>query len=282
MTKLRVGCLQLNLEKSENFELVREKVLSFKGDACDLIVLSELCVGGPGSENSQHYLGAYEERLSVLAKELDVWLIPGTFYEKIGEQIFNIAPVLNPDGEIVQKCKKNFPWLPYEKGVAPSNEECVINIDETTKIGVHICYDLWFPETSRALALNGAEVIINPTLTPTKDRDIEKVMVQATAAQQQLFYVDINGAGEQGCGKSIVCNPDGEIMHESNGDEDRFVIELDLKHVRDTRKNGIYGLGQPLKSFRDHPDFNKMYEKKDNQFLESLGPLAKTKDKNED
>ena len=71
-------------------------------------------------------------------------------------------------------------------------------------------------------------------------------------------------------------------MHESNGDEDRFVIELDLKHVRDTRKNGIYGLGQPLKSFRDHPDFNKMYEKKDNQFLESLGPLAKTKDKNED
>ena len=172
--------------------------------------------------------------------------------------------------------------MPYEKGVALSNEECVINIDETTKIGVHICYDLWFPETSRALALNGAEVIINPTLTPTKDRDIEKVMVQATAAQQQLFYVDINGAGEPGCGKSIVCNPDGEIMHESNGDEDRFVIELDLKHVRDTRKNGIYGLGQPLKSFRDHPDFNKMYEKKDNQFLESLGPLAKTKDKNED
>ena len=66
MTKLRVGCLQLNLEKSENFELVREKVLSFKGDACDLIVLSELCVGGPGSENSQHYLGAYEERLSLI------------------------------------------------------------------------------------------------------------------------------------------------------------------------------------------------------------------------
>ena len=52
MTKLRVGCLQLNLEKSENFELVREKVLSFKGDACDLIVLSELCVGGTGSELS--------------------------------------------------------------------------------------------------------------------------------------------------------------------------------------------------------------------------------------
>ena len=72
MTKLKVGCLQLNLEKSENFELVREKILGFKEETCDLIVLSELCVGGPGPENSQHYLGAYEERLSVLAKELDV------------------------------------------------------------------------------------------------------------------------------------------------------------------------------------------------------------------
>ena len=281
MTKLKVGCLQLNLEKSENFELVREKILGFKEETCDLIVLSELCVGGPGSENSQHYLSVYEESLSVLAKELDVWLIPGTFYEKVGDQIFNTAPVFNPDGEIVQRCKKNFPWLPYEKGVALSSEECVVNINETTKIGVHICYDLWFPETSRALALNGAEIIINPTLTPTKDRDIEKVMVQATAAQQQLFYVDVNGAGKQGCGKSIVCNPDGEIMYESNGGEDKFVIELDLKHVRDARKNGIYGLGQPLKSFRDHLDFNKMYEKKDNDFLDSLGPLTETKNKNE-
>ncbi len=281
MTKLKVGCLQLNLEKSENFELVREKILGFKEETCDLIVLSELCVGGPGSENSQHYLGVYEESFSVLAKELSVWLIPGTFYEKVGDQIFNTAPVFNPDGEIVQRCKKNFPWLPYEKGVALSSEECVVNINETTKIGVHICYDLWFPETSRALALNGAEIIINPTLTPTKDRDIEKVMVQATAAQQQLFYVDVNGAGKQGCGKSIVCNPDGEIMHESNGGEDKFVIELDLKHVRDARKNGIYGLGQPLKSFRDHLDFNKMYEKKDNDFLDSLGPLTETKNKNE-
>ena len=281
MTKLKVGCLQLNLEKSENFELVREKILGFKEETCDLIVLSELCVGGPGSENSQHYLSVYEESFSVLAKELDVWLIPGTFYEKVGDQIFNTAPVFNPDGEIVQRCKKNFPWLPYEKGVALSSEECVVNINETTKIGVHICYDLWFPETSRALALNGAEIIINPTLTPTKDRDIEKVMVQATAAQQQLFYVDVNGAGKQGCGKSIVCNPDGEIMHESNGSEDKFVIELDLKHVRDARKNGIYGLGQPLKSFRDHLDFNKMYEKKDNDFLDSLGPLTETKNKNE-
>ena len=193
-----------------------------------------------------------------------------------------IRDSFNPDGAIVQKCRKNFPWLPYEKGVASSDDICIFSIDKTTKVGVHICYDLWFPETSRALALNGAEIIINPTLTPTKDRDIEQVMVQATAAQQQLFYVDINGAGEQACGKSIVCNPDGEIMHKSDDGEDRFIVELDLNHVRESRKHGIYGLGQPLKSFRDHKDFNKMYNKKNQKFLDSLGPLVEIKSKNED
>ena len=183
MTKVKIGCLQLQLMKSDNFELVKEKIQSFKKDNCDIIVLSELCVGGPGASNKKYYLDNYQDKFSAIAKELDTWLVPGTFYEQTKDQVFNVAPVFNPDGVIVQKCRKNFPWLPYEKGVASSDDICVFSIDKTTKVGVHICYDLWFPETSRALALNGAEIIINPTLTPTKDRDIEQVMVQATAAQ---------------------------------------------------------------------------------------------------
>ena len=282
MSILKIGCLQLDLKKHNNFELIKDKILSFKKDSCDIIVLSELCVGGPGSGNPEFYLENYENRFATLAKELKAWLIPGTFYTKQNNKTFNVAPVFNDKGEVVEKCKKNFPWLPYEKGVDLSNEPCVFTYNETIKIGVHICYDLWFPETSRALALKGAEVIINPTLTPTKDRDIEQVMVQATAAQQQLFYVDINGSGEQACGKSIVCNPDGEIMHNSDIGEDKFVVELDLNHVRDSRKNGIYGLGQPLKSFRDHEHFIKMYVEKDEGFLESLGPLVAKKEKNEE
>jgi hypothetical protein len=51
--------------------------------------------------------------------------------------------------------------------------------------------------------------------------------------------------------------------------------------VRDSRKNGIYGLGQPLKSFRDHKHFNKMYLEKDVEFLESLGPLIAKNEQNE-
>ena len=92
-----------------------------------------MCVGGPGASNKKYYLDNYQDKFSAIAKELDVWLMPGTFYEQIKDQVFNVAPVFNPDGIIVQKCRKNFPWLPYEKGVASSNDICVFSIDETTK-----------------------------------------------------------------------------------------------------------------------------------------------------
>ena len=87
-------------------------------------------------------------------------------------KFFNVAPVINSSGSLVTKAKKIFPWLPYEKGVESGDDVCVFEMPNIGKIGVQICYDLWFPEISRMQALNGAELIINPTLTPTKDREI--------------------------------------------------------------------------------------------------------------
>ena len=277
MRSIRIGCLQLKLKKSNNFEYIKTAIESFKGKGCDLLVLSELAVGGPGALDENFYFQNYEKQFCEIAKDLNLWLIPGTFYEKKGLDVFNIAPIIDRRGSVVSKAKKNFPWLPYEKNVACSETPSVINFENKGKLGVHICYDLWFPESSRAIALAGAELIINPTLTPTKDRDIEKIMVQATAAQQQLFYIDINSTGDQGCGHSIVCNPDGEIMHESTGEEDLFVVDIDLDHAQESRLNGIYGLGQPIKSFRDHSGFNKMYPNKDEEYLKSLGKLEENK-----
>ena len=142
---------------------------------------------------------------------------------------------------------------------------------------MHICYDLWFPETSRALAMAGAELIINPTLTPTQDREIETVMVRATAAQQQCYYVDVNSVGEQGCGQSIACDPEGNVLHASDDQEDIFTVEVDFDFVRNSRKNGIMGLGQNLKSYRDNPFSSMIKEKRNNNYLESLGELTQLK-----
>lgn len=275
MSILKVGCLQLNLQKTDNLDYVVHAIKNFYNDnsSIDLIVISELAVGGAGAKNTNHSLEIHLDTFSNLAKELGVWLIPGTFYESCNNQIFNTAPVFDTSGNLITKARKLYPWLPYEKDVDEGNDICVFTIPNKGTIGIHICYDLWFPETSRALALGGAELIINPTLTPTKDREIETLMVRTTAAQQQCFYIDVNSCGDQGCGLSIASNPDGDIMHLSSHDEEMFIVDIDFNHSNRSRIQGFMGLGQNLKSYRDKP-FNILNNIDANtNYLDTLGEL---------
>ena len=277
MNKIKLAALQFQLAKTDNLELILSHLKNIPKimDDLDLIILSELAVGGAGAKNCNHPLSKYERIFSEFAKRNSIFLIPGTFYEEDGHKIFNVSPVFNREGEMIAKAKKIYPWLPYEIDVDSSDEICVFNFEDKGNIGIHICYDLWFPETARALAIAGAELIINPTMTPTKDRDIETVMVQATAAQQQCYYVDINGSGEQGVGKSLICDFEGSIIDKADNENKILVAEIDFDKVKEARRKGFMGLGQPLKSFRDSP-FNPVnYMNK--EYLDSLGDLKKDK-----
>ncbi len=274
MPSLNISCFQLSLAETDNLEKATNNINTFfsKNQSTDLIVLSELAITGIKPDRKKS-LDKFLPALKDLAKQYDTWLIPGTFHEFENDVIYNTCPVINNEGELVAKARKLYPWLPYENRITPGNEICTLEYPGAGIIGVHICYDLWFPETSRALAMAGAELIINPTLTPTQDREIETVMVRATAAQQQCYYLDVNSVGEQGCGQSIACDPEGNVLHFSNDQEDIFTVEVDFDFVQNSRKNGIMGLGQNLKSYRDRPFFEINKEKFNTDYLESLGIL---------
>ena len=277
MNKIKLAALQLQLNKTDNLDFLLSKLndLVKSKDDLDIIILSELAVGGAGAKNCNHPLSKYEKIFSEFAKNNSIFLIPGTFYEEDVDKVLNVAPVFNREGNLIAKAKKIYPWLPYELDVDSSDEICVFNFEDKGNIGIHICYDLWFPETARALAIAGAELIINPTMTPTKDRDVETIMVQATAAQQQCYYVDINGSGEQGNGKSLICDYEGSVIDNANNENKILEAEIDFDKVRESRMKGFMGLGQPLKSFRDNP-FNPV-NYMDKEYLDSLGDLKKNK-----
>ena len=274
MKPLSIAAIQLNLARKDNYTLLESKAREavYRFPWLEMLVFSELAVGGAGASNATFFLSEYLDKLKELAKELDVWLIPGSFYEETKGGTFNTTPVIDNKGDLVTKCRKLYPFLPYETGVAAGNEVCVFEIPGSGKVGIHICYDIWFPETSRALALKGAEVILHPSLTDTCDRDVERAMVKATAAQQQCYYIDVNAGGEQGVGLSLIAGPDGEILHDALAGEEFMLVEVDFDRVRRCRKRGLKGLGQPIKSYRDDPK-QHLSEVSDTDYLNKLGDL---------
>ncbi|WP_020532529.1 carbon-nitrogen hydrolase family protein [Flexithrix dorotheae] len=242
----------------------------------EMVVFSELAAYGPLTHHAHSFPNDTEKAFQEMAKKHHIWLIPGSMFEKKDEKIFNTATVINPNGEIVKRYRKMFPFLPYEEGVTGGEEFCIFEVPKAGKFGLSICYDMWFPETSRTLAAMGAEVIIHPTLTGTIDRDIELSIIRATSAINQCYIFDVNGLETGGTGKSLVCGPDGGIIYQADQVEEMIPIEIDFDRVKRSRENGLLRLGQPLKSFRSRADSFPIYQKgADLSYLHSLGPINK-------
>lgn len=241
-----------------------------------MVMFSELCPFGPLTYHAREFPNEIEAEFCELARTHGIWLIPGTMFQKKEDKIYNTASVINPKGEVVGRYNKMFPFYPYEVGVTGGDEFLIFDVPEVGRFGVTICYDMWFPETSRTLAVNGVEVILHPTLTATIDRDIELALVQATAATNQCFIFDINGLGDGGTGRSIICGPDGRVLHQASTGEELIPIEIDIDRVKRSREMGVLRLGQPLKSFRDRNIRFEIYQEGTQlPYLSTLGKLHK-------
>jgi predicted amidohydrolase len=183
-----------------------------------MVLFSELAPLGPRHE-AEPLPGPVETRLCAMAKETGLWLIPGSMFEKVatadGDRVYNTTSVINPQGEVIRRFRKLFPFRPYERDVDSGHEFCVFDVPEVGRFGVSICYDMWFPETTRTLVAMGAEVILHPTMTDTIDRDVELSIARASAVTNQVYFFDVNGVGDGGTGRSIICDPSGYVLHQA-------------------------------------------------------------------
>lgn len=242
----------------------------------EMVLLSELAVCGHHKELAEPLPGPTEEALRDMAARHGVWFIPGSLYERAGEAVYNTAVVIDPSGNVVGRYRKMFPFLPYESGVSAGREPFVFEVPEVGRFGVSICYDIWFPETSRSLVCHGAEVILHPSLTSTIDRDVELAIVRATAATNQCYVIDVNGTRDGGTGRSIFVGPAGDVLHLAGTSPEDIPFEIDLDRVNRSRAVGVRGLGQPLKSFRDRAfDFDIYAPRARCAVLDALGPLQR-------
>ena len=240
-----------------------------------MVLFSELAPYGPLPRYAQPFPNEAEAKFQAMAHQYGVWLLPGSMFEKAEDgRIYNTASVISPTGEVVTRYRKMFPFRPYEAEVAGGSEFCIFDVPEVGRFGLSICYDIWFPETTRQLTSQGVEVLLHPVLTGTVDRDAELAIARATAAQFQCYVIDVNGLGAGGVGRSCVVAPTSHVLHQSAGQEDMFPVEVDFDLVRRQRETGIMGLGQVLKSFRDRESDFPIYDRASgaDSYLQSLGP----------
>lgn len=280
MTPFAIAGVQMHVAAlHDNVEGMRHRldVLMARFPWTQMVLFSELAPYGPLPRFAQPFPNHALDQLCVDAQRHGIWLIPGSMFEKAPDgRIYNTAAVISPQGEVIARYRKMFPFRPYEADVAAGEGFCVFDVPGAGRFGLSICYDIWFPETTRQLTAMGAEVLLHPVLTGTTDRDAELAIARATAAQFQCYVFDVNGLGAGGVGRSLVVDPSATVLHQSAGQEDMFPIEIDFDLVRRQRETGMRGLGQVLKSFRDRPVDFPVYDRASGSdaYLHGLGPLA--------
>ena len=279
MTPFAIAGIQMHVSaQTENVSAMghRLDLMMARFPWVQMVVFSELAPFGPLPENAQTFPNGTEHAFQEMAARHGVWLVPGSMFERDGERIYNTASVIDPAGQVVGRYRKMFPFRPYEAGVEAGSEFLVFDVPQVGRFGLSICYDIWFPETTRTLTSLGVEVLLHPVLTGTIERDVELTIARATGAMFQCFVIDINGLGAGGNGRSCIVDPSGTALYQAGEQEELIPLEIDLDQVRRQRETGLRGLGQTIKSFRDRSVDFQVYDREGfpQDYLASLGPLA--------
>jgi formamidase len=219
-----------------------------------LVLLPELHLSAPPPILEEHYgfatdvavpvPGPTTEALSRIARDAEVWLVPGSLYERADDgRIHNTALAFASDGELVARYRKVFPWEPHET-TAPGDEFVTFDIPGAGRVGLAICYDGSFPETFRQLAWMGAEAVLQVNLTTTSDREQELVMARANAIFNQLYVVSLNASAPAGVGRSVIVDPEGLVRVSAGSGEELLTDVLDLDAVERVRRFGTAGVSR--------------------------------------
>ncbi|WP_337582091.1 carbon-nitrogen hydrolase [Prevotella pectinovora] len=272
MSQLRIGILQQKKTADiiENMKAIEENVTDLARRGAELIILSEL-------HNSLYFCqvedvnnfdlaetipGPSTDFFSELARRLGVVMVISLFEKRAAGLYHNTAVVIEKDGTIAGKYRKmHIPDDPayYEKFYFTPGDLGFHPIQTSVgKLGVLVCWDQWYPEAARLMALQGADLLIYPTAigyetsdTPEeqqRQRTAWTTVQRGHAVANGLPVVTVNRVGFepdpsgqtkgiQFWGSSFVAGPQGELFYQaSDDDEESLVLDIDLGHSEQVRR----------------------------------------------
>lgn len=269
---MRIGLVQQanTADIQGNVERLKANIRRAASDGAELVVLQELHNGLYFCQTEDTRLfdlaepipGPSTEAFGELAKELGIVLVLSLFERRVPGLYHNTAVVLERDGSIAGKYRKmHIPDDPayYEKFYFTPGDLGFEPIDTSVgRLGVLVCWDQWYPEAARLMAMRGADLLIYPTAIgwESSDTNEEKarqlgawVTVQrGHAVANGLPVVSVNRVGHEPdpsgqtngirfWGNSFVAGPQGELLAELPNDEDTVrVVEVDMARSENVRR----------------------------------------------
>ena len=221
--------------------------------------------------------GPSSNTLGELAKELGIVIVASLFEKRATGLYHNTAIVLEKDGSIAGKYRKmHIPDDPgfYEKFYFTPGDLGFEPIQTSVgKLGVLVCWDQWFPEAARLMAMAGAEILIYPTAIgwdprddndeQTRQKDAWVIVQRAHAVANGVPVISCNRVGHESdpsaqsegiafWGNSFIAGPQGEILAEANNtDEQILVVELDQKASENVRRIWPYLRDRRIDHYQD-------------------------------
>ena len=236
----RDGDIAYNLSRTLN------AIATCAGDT-DLLVFPETHLSGfvGGAQLAQvaePLHGATLQTVLQAVRQREVAVVVG-FAEVHQGRFYNSSVLVTPEG-IALQYRKTHLWPSERSDFSPGDRFTTV-LWRGVRVGLLICYDIELPETSRALAQLGAEVVIVTNGNMDPYGPVHRTAIMARAQENQLFAVMVNrvGAGDDDlvfAGGSMAVDPFGRVLFEAGRDEVRHVVELDLDQLKAARRDYDY------------------------------------------
>jgi len=247
--KFRIALAQISCEqgnKEKNLETIRENVAKAKREGAQLVIFPELSVTGYVVRDQIYELaeripGPSTRFVEELAKESKLHIIFGMpeASEKAQATLYNSAILVGPKGVIGKYHKMYLPTHSVfeEKRYFRPGYQVAVFDTKLGKIGLVICYDIYFPEVTRLTRLKGAQLIVCISASPGIRRSFFETLTTARAIENTAFLAYVNMAGiEDGLqfwGGSRMIGPCGRIIAQAKYDEEDFVVaEVDYSDAK--------------------------------------------------
>lgn len=244
MSIIKAASIQFNVKQGDvdaNLAYVREALVRVADRGANLVVLPEMWSSGFSYKNLNELAlrtaGILDELLE-LSSRLRL-VIVGSMPEPNGDKVFNTVFMVD-NGHLAGIYRKMhiFSFLGEDKAFT-GGDAWLLADTSIGKIGVIICYDLRFPELSRRLALEGAQLLCVPAQWPKPRQEHWRTLLRARAMENQLFVVSCNACGLIGkldfFGMSMIIDPKGDVLEEAGDGVSEILADLDMRVMTEWR-----------------------------------------------